>query len=254
MKSVLLLPFSLLSFGLFGQGSLQIFDSNNTSVPLAPNTVIDLTVAVTDNVKFTFDVKNISGSTKEVSAKRYDAVLNPGSSQAAMAYFCFAGQCYGPGTPVSPNTLTLTPNQHASDIPGSYQMLVADLDEGDVVGYSLIKYTFFDKNNPNDSVQASLRYNNTVTRLSDISKSVQAMSLYPNPCEGNSSLMLNVHSAFNAKLRVFNTLGDMVSEQNLNLNQGQHKVELNLDQMSPGVYLVNLRSGESTMTKRLVIK
>jgi hypothetical protein len=249
MKSVLLLPLALLSFGLFGQGSIQVFDANNTSTPLAANAIIDLTVSAGNSMQFTVDVKNVSASTKEIIAKRYDVSLNVG----AAAYFCFASGCYPPQTMVSPSNLTLTPNQFASQVPGANQVLYADLDEGPVMGYSLIRYTFCDYNNPNDSIQIAFRYN-IITGVADITKSVQAMSLYPNPSEGNSSLMLNVNTAFNAKLRVFNALGDVVSEQNLNLSQGQHKVDLHLNQLSPGVYLVNLRSGQSTLTKRLVIK
>lgn len=249
MKSVLLFSLTLLTTGLISQGSIQLSDANNATVTIAPNSIIQLTTAASSNTKFSIDVKNISGSTKMYKAKRYDVVLNSGAD----AYFCFAGTCYGPPTMVSPDALTLTPNQSASQVPGSFQLLVSDLDEAATVGYSLIKYTFFDINNVSDSVQVSLRYNQP-TGLSDLGKSVQAMSLYPNPCEGNSSLYLNSSAALNAKLRVFNSLGDVVSEQNINLLQGQNKVELSLGHLSPGVYLVNLKSGQSGITKRLIVK
>lgn len=249
MKSVLLASLAFLSVGLLAQGSIQLSDANNASVTIAPNSVIQLTTAASSNTKYSIDIKNISGSTKMYKAKRYDVVLNAGAD----AYFCFAGTCYGPPTLVSPDALTLTPNQSASQVPGSFQILVSDLDEAATIGYSLIKYTFFDINNVSDSVQVSLRYNQT-TGLADMNKNVQTMNMYPNPCEGNSSLFLNSVSAFNAKLRVFNSLGDVVSEQSVNISQGQNRIDLSLNHLSPGVYLVNLRSGQSGLTKRLVIK
>lgn len=249
MKSVLILSLALLSGGLMAQGSIQLSNANDATVIIAPNSVIQLTTAALDNTKFSIDIKNTSGSTKQYKAKRYDVVLNSGAD----AYFCFAGTCYGPPTIISPDALTLTPNQSASQVPGSFQILVADLDEPATIGYSHIKYTFFDINNPSDSVQVSLKYN-IALGLSDLNKSVQALSLYPNPCEGTSNLILNANSAFQAKLRVFNALGDVVMEQALSISQGSNRVELPLGNLSPGVYLVNLRSGQSGLTKRLVVK
>ncbi len=247
MKSVLILSLSLLTLGVSAQ-SLQMFDSNS-STPIANNGVVQLVTTPTTNIKFTIDIKNTSNDTIRVVAKRYDYVLNPGAD----AYFCFAGQCYGPQTIQSPDTLTLLINQLASEVPGAFQVLVSDLDEPLTVGYSQIRYTFFNANNPSDSVQANLVYN-LALGLNDVRKNVKSVGLFPNPSEGNSSLLVNAVSAFNGKVMIYNSLGDLISVQNANLVQGENKIELNLNGLSAGVYLVSLKTDKSNLTKRLIIK
>jgi Secretion system C-terminal sorting domain len=253
MKKLLLLPVLCFSLNAGAQGSILLSNNDNAST-LTPNAIIQLTTAASTptsvfNLKFNIDVKNISGSTKTFLVKRYDVTLNPGAD----AYYCFAGNCYGPPTTLAPTALTLTSNQSASQVQGQYQILTADLDEASTIGYSLIKYTFFDENNVSDSVQISLRYNSPVG-VSELKKNLKSMELFPNPSEGNSTLLINAQSAFNGKVMVYNALGDLVSEQTATIVQGQSKIELNLQALSPGVYLVSVKAGNASLTKRLVIK
>ncbi len=248
MKKLLLLPVLCFSLNAGAQGSILLTNNDNAST-LTPNSVIQLITTASSNLKFNIDIKNTSGSTKTYLVKRYDVTLNPGAD----AYYCFAGSCYGPGTILAPSALTLTSNQSASQIQGQYQILTADLDEAATIGYSLIKYTFFDENNVSDSVQISLRYNSPVG-VSEVKKNLKSMELFPNPSEGNSTLLINTQTSTNGKVMVFNSLGDLVNEQTTNLVQGQNKIELNLQALSPGVYLVSVKAGNASLTKRLVIK
>jgi len=248
MKSVLIFSLSFLSLGLTSQ-SLEMYN-NNTSALIPNNAVVQLTTTASSNIKFTVDIKNISGSTKKFLAKRLDYILNPGAD----AYFCFAGSCYGPPTKQSPDTLTLNTNQSASQVAGSFQMLVSDLDEAATLGYSQIRYTFFDANNTSDSVQVTLEYNTTLSSWIDVQKNIKSASLFPNPSEGMSSLLVNAASAFSGKVVVYNSLGDLISEQNSSFVQGQNKIELDLNSLSAGIYLVCVKTGKSSLTKRLIIK
>jgi hypothetical protein len=181
--------------------------------------------------------------------KRYDATLNTGAD----AYFCFAGNCYGPPTLVSPNPLTLTAGQTASQVPGSWQMLSADLDEAATVGYSLIKYTFFNEILPSDSVQISLRYNSPVG-LNEINQDLSSAQLFPNPSKGESSFSVQSKTECKSELIVFDALGKTVLQKSVLIEKGNNKIEIALEGASPGVYLVNLKSESSNLTRKLIIK
>ncbi len=248
MKKLILFPALFLTLGLSAQSSLELYNLDNSAL-ISPNAVINMSTSAGTNFKVNVDIKNISPNTNIYKVKRYDVVLNA----EAIAYYCFAGSCYAPQTMLSPDALTLTAGQLSSQIPGSFQTLIADLDEGSAVGYSLIKYTFFNEANPSDSVQFSIAYNAPVG-VAELKKNLGSVGLFPNPSEGSSTLMFNAQAAFNGKVQVFNSLGDLVSEQTSTFAQGQNKIALHLENMAPGVYLVHIKSGNSGLTKRLVIK
>lgn len=249
MKKLLFLPVLFFSIEAAAQNSIQLSNYDDSGI-ISPNSAILLGTNASSQTKYNVDVRNTSGSTKKYLAKRYDLTLNSG----AVAYYCFAGSCYGPGTIESPDTLLLGAGQAASqNTINPFYILTADLDEGSVIGYSQVRYTFFDPFNVSDSAQITFLYNSPVGIL-ESKKNLGTFSLYPNPSEGTSNLLIHAPSAFQGKIQVYNALGDLISEQNTAFNQGQNKVELSLGNASPGVYLVSIRSGNSTSTKRLVIK
>jgi hypothetical protein len=249
MKKLLIVPVLFFSLNSGAQGSIQLSNNDNAAL-INPNAVIQLSTTASSNLKYNIDVKNTSNGAKKYLVKRYDITLNTG----ALAYYCFAGTCYGPGTIESPDTLHLTAGQSASQNTfNPYFILTADLDEGPSVGYSLVKYTFFDAVNHSDSVQVTLRYNSPVG-LSELKKNLSSFDLFPNPSEGNSTLLISAQTAFNTKVMVYNSLGDLVSEQNARIDQGHNKIPLHLEGLAPGVYLVSVKSANNGLTKRLVIK
>ncbi|MCU0361084.1 MAG: T9SS type A sorting domain-containing protein [Bacteroidia bacterium] len=248
MKNLIIHSICFLSLSIGAQSSLELYNLDNSTL-LNPNALINVNTTAGTNIKVNVDIKNISANTNVYKVKRYDVVLNA----EALAYYCFAGSCYAPQTMLSPDALTLTAGQLSSQIPGSFQTLIADLDEGSVVGYSLIKYTFFNNANPSDSLQFSIAYNASVG-FSELKKNLGSVELFPNPSEGNSTLLLTSQTASNGKVMVYNALGDLVSEQTAYLTQGKNKIQLNLQHLTHGVYLVSITSGNQSLTKRLVIK
>src|SRR5688572_20158263 len=126
MKKLLLVPVLCFSLNAAAQGSIAL-SNNDGGAPISANTAIMLSTSASSNLKFNIDVRNNSGTTKKYLVKRLDMVLNTG----AVAYYCFAGTCYGSGTIESPDTLLLAPGQSASgNTLNPYYILTADLDEG----------------------------------------------------------------------------------------------------------------------------
>lgn len=251
-----LFAFILITFCLKGFAQTSILLSNyGTATTLAPNEIILISTQAASNTKVTIDIKNISASTKSYIAKRYDVLLNSDATSTAQAYFCIAGSCYGPPTLISPTPLTLTSMQSASELQGSYQMLVADLDEVSTVGLSLVKYTFQNVNDPNDSLQVSIKYNApVVTGIKTQSPNLESFEMSPNPTTEILNLNFTSTLNFTSKVSVYNNLGMAIVVREISIEEGINNISLNLSELSSGVYFLNFDDGSFTKTKRFIVE
>lgn len=247
MKNFLLCLSTVVTLTGFGQTSI-LLTNNGTAATIAPNAIIDLSTSPSANTNITIDIKNNSLVTQSYNVKRYDVVLNSGAD----AFFCFAGTCYGPPT-FSAGPMTLNASQSASQLPGQFNMLVADLDEAPAVGFSLIKYTFFNASNSSDSVQISLRYNSP-TAVNENAVALSSVDVFPNPASETATLKIASSKGGNATLTVYNALGAIVNNKQVLLTPGKNKIELNVESLPSGVYFANVKTGNTTITKKFIVK
>ncbi|MES2678507.1 MAG: T9SS type A sorting domain-containing protein [Bacteroidota bacterium] len=253
MKKLLLIPAALLlSLFASAQASMQIVEVGSQQT-LTANQVINMAVFASTNIKTTLDIRNTSNSPKTYNVRRYDMTLNTVSGNAAEAYFCFGGSCYGAATYTSPTSLVLQPGKAASDTNAAFYLLVADLDEAPVAGLSVVKYTFFNVYSANDTMQITLRYNGLVG-INKVNKDLNAFDVYPNPASESAFLKVNALKAFDSKLTVYNSLGAVVSEKQLTISEGKNNIDLKVESYPTGIYFINIKTSESSVTKRLIIK
>lgn len=235
------------------QNSIQLKNAD-TDIDLSPNEVISIEVDPETNAKVTFDVKNISNSTKSYIAKRYDVLLNANSTSTAQAYFCIAGSCYGPPTLVSPSPLTLLSQQSASELEGPYQMLIADLDEATTRGYSIIKYTFQNTDVAGDSVQVTINYNAPkTTNIMSQSDPTFDFEIAPNP--SNESIRIKtIKIQDNPVVTIIDVLGNVIHKEQITKYQSEEGYKIDLTGYAAGIYHVSLKSQNSTAIKKIVVK
>ncbi len=249
MKKLLLSFLSLGTLLAYSQSTILITNVT-ASQTLANTATVDLVTMPATNHQVTFDVKNISASQQTYKAKRYDVVKNAGAD----AYFCFAGTCYGPSTMVSPDNLVLNAGQSASQLAGNYNMLVADLDEGPTVGLSIIKYTFFNVNTASDSVQITVRYNAPGVGLKENTNSTMSISsLHPNPASSHSFIKIKSTVTQQGDMRIYNSLGAVVSASKINLVSGENGLKIPLEDLNTGIYFVEISNGNNSITKKLIV-
>ncbi|HKR06612.1 MAG TPA: T9SS type A sorting domain-containing protein [Bacteroidia bacterium] len=93
---------------------------------------------------------------------------------------------------------------------------------------------------------------NTATSISEI-KNNSAFSVYPNPAADIVSIQMNPASEKNFVINIFNTLGSKVFEKKITVNNNKH-VELNLFELTTGVYSLNIKSDSENKTVKLLIK
>lgn len=249
MKKIFTLITAIFTFSGFSQSIL--LTNNGTAATFAPNQIVNLTTTAGTNTNITIDIKNTSGTSKSYNAKRYDVTLNANGTSTAAAYFCFAGTCFGAPT-YSAGPITLNAGESASQLSGSYNMLIADLDEASTVGYSLVKYTFINANLPSDSVQISLRYN-FVTGIAKTSNIVSSLDISPNPVNENSVVRINSTQPAEGKLMIINALGAVIREKSVSLEEGKNKVTLESAGLAPGVYFASLKFGNSGTSKKFIV-
>ncbi|WP_317899315.1 T9SS type A sorting domain-containing protein [Aurantibacillus circumpalustris] len=250
MKKILLLSTIGLAVNVFAQSTIELKDMDN-NVTLSPNAIINAVTSAGNSKHINLDIKNTGSTTQSYNVKRYNITLN----NDAVAYFCFAGTCYGDQTFFSPTSLTLTAGQNASGMPGSFNNLTAYLDEGSVVGYSEIKYSFINAANSSDSIQVTMKYNaagNTVG-VKESFKSLNAFGIFPNPAKETTAILVNTPKTMEAGVQVFNSLGELVYQKNVTLFEGKNKIDVNVESFNTGVYFANLKTEGGNISKKLII-
>ena len=82
-----------------------------------------------------------------------------------------------------------------------------------------------------------------------------SVSTYPNPVENTMTLDLSLASSGNVNITVYNAIGEAVVLYNAGtLATGSHSVSLDMSNLSAGVYLVNINSGNAVITKKITVK
>jgi len=88
----------------------------------------------------------------------------------------------------------------------------------------------------------------------NIVKSYSLSQNYPNPFNPSTTIEFSLQKAGMTKLDVYNILGQKVASLvNENLNVGQHSVSFNASNLSSGIYLYRLSSGNYTEVKKMIL-
>jgi hypothetical protein len=188
------------------------------------------------------DVKNISNTGLDVKVSKFEVDLIPGSSNT----FCW-GMCFPPNTYVSPFPQTILPGATCSEFSGHYNPNANS-------GVSIIRYTFFDMNNPTDTVCFYTEFNAGTVGINDAtSEKARVSNAYPNPASGSTSVdYVLPATASKASIKVRNLLGSLVREVKLTERAGTATIDLN--GLNDGVYFYSFVVNNQTVeTKRLVV-
>lgn len=81
-----------------------------------------------------------------------------------------------------------------------------------------------------------------------------ALHIYPNPSDGEFTVQINSLTNGVYQVSVVDLVGKELYQQEMNCSSGSNMQKLNLQHLEKGLYLVNIRKGEGTITKKLFIK
>ncbi len=80
------------------------------------------------------------------------------------------------------------------------------------------------------------------------------VKLYPNPTNANTTLEFENQSANEATVTIINQLGQIITVQNVQLEQGNNSIELNTIELNNGLYTVVLQTENNSVNRRLIIQ
>lgn len=76
---------------------------------------------------------------------------------------------------------------------------------------------------------------------------IEGLSFYPNPVS-NGKIYITSKSTLDKEITIFDVLGKKVLQTVLNSK------ELNVSNLSPGVYIIKIKEDDATATRKLIIK
>jgi hypothetical protein len=83
---------------------------------------------------------------------------------------------------------------------------------------------------------------------------VIGLEIYPNPTDGNFNLQISAPQPVVVDIKVVNAYGNLVyTAKNIAIN-ATYKSAFNLSQLADGVYFVTVENGNSSVSKKLIIK
>ena len=76
---------------------------------------------------------------------------------------------------------------------------------------------------------------------------IEGLNIYPNPVSGGR-LYVTSKTGQNKEVAIFDVLGKKIMQATLS---GK---ELNISELTPGVYIIKVKEGEATATRKLIVK
>jgi hypothetical protein len=121
---------------------------------------------------------------------------------------------------------------------------------------SSMAQTTIDNNRPRAVLPFTLAGTQIIYGINDPGANISLVgSLYPNPAAGTKvSLKVNCIREMNVALKLFNTLGQVVAQSEVQLVSGSNTVELNISGIKAGPYYFKLQtSDDKTIIRKLTV-
>jgi hypothetical protein len=236
---------SSLSFAQFANDMKIKLSADNSIIPSGSTVDIYVEPNSTDSHIFKIENKGAAAYSVNVTKQYFNSTDGVGVKLAGTkSYFCWT-QCY------DENIYASTPTSIAPN--GNYPF-VGDFEPGVLSsGFQTNLYTFFVPNS-SDSIYLFLRYNLTpagINANTSVTKN-EISGAYPNPAGTYTTFSYSTKNASNSKLEVFDMIGVMVKE--INLDETKGKVLLNTSEMENGVYFYCLVvDNKAIASKKLVV-
>lgn len=242
MKKFVLSFLLVAAFGLFIKAqSLQVLNSWGDVVSGQTINIWDWDNAdVNYIISVEFDIKNTSGTSKNIYCKRQEISIVPSTQN----YFCW-DVCYPPQVNQSSSGLYIAPN-------GINSLFVSDYKPMLQMGTSTIRYVWWDQANSNDSVWVTVNFNIGSAGINDNKPSGNLTNAYPNPANSTSNISYTLTNTNSGIIRVSNILGETVKEISITGSKGL--TSLNVADLNSGIYFYSLITNDKVLaTKKIIV-
>ena len=242
MKNYFVILFSLVVLSAQSQ-SIELFYNNELVVDTltinVPNTETDHYI----------DIANVSENDIDLMISREIISLLPDAEN----HFCF-GNCYNSSVDETPESTLL--GAGVTFTKESLPFFYTAYDPYEEIGTSIIKYTFYDMNNPNDRASVVFKFvSNGVGICNSDREMVSVFEAYPNPTSSNVIIKHNFinQDVENAQIVISSLTGAVI--ETIKVNPFESETTLNISDLSQGVYFYSLQAdGKTSVTKKLIVK
>ncbi len=93
----------------------------------------------------------------------------------------------------------------------------------------------------------------TATGISNLNREDQMLKIFPNPFSTQANVLFKLDKPEEVSMRLTNLLGETIAEHNSLMPAGEQTITINGKNLSVGMYLVTLKAGNTSVTKRVVI-
>ena len=150
------------------------------------------------------------------------------------------------------NPVTLNPG---SGITKSGPVMYDWCDSVSIKHQSTNTSTVTDPGVPNNRTCNNVEVNYWLTGINgEVLDNTQAFLLYPNPATSKLNITYNFGNNNKSSVKVIDVTGRIVYTQDLGNMSGVQDVQVNMPEMNTGLYILQLASGEKTMTQRFHIQ
>jgi hypothetical protein len=77
---------------------------------------------------------------------------------------------------------------------------------------------------------------------------------FPNPSQGDFYVFLKSNYSDKASIKIYSITGNIVYKDNFDIESGANKKLIHLNNLSQGIYILEVRTNSNVMTKRLIIQ
>jgi hypothetical protein len=92
------------------------------------------------------------------------------------------------------------------------------------------------------------------TKLDENTANGLTTILYPNPSAGNTHVQIDLAGGSKVSVTVLNSIGQVVSTTSADGQPGRNDISINTTGLANGIYIVQVRAGDSTASRKLIIE
>jgi len=94
----------------------------------------------------------------------------------------------------------------------------------------------------------------TLSGVKEVSNNASQTVVYPNPANGSAYVKVSLSKNENVEISVMNLVGQVVKSTFANGNVGENNIQVDLSGLNTGVYMVTVKAGNNSSTKKIVVE
>jgi hypothetical protein len=223
--------------------SLQLTDQQG--LPIVPDATIVQSGSPDHGTFFTYlNVTNTSAAGLAVKCKKTEIRM----LDSTTVFMCWAGVCYSAAVFTSSNSQPIGPGETYYDYKGTYHQVAYN---NYIPGESVVRWTFFDESNPDDSVSVTVIYATWPVGTPERNGQEATLTVFPNPAGDQITVGTRGWNDGPVEVQIHDMTGIKVSSVHAEIFAGS--IELSTRQLKNGVYICTVKSRQQSGQVRLVV-